>query len=118
MSIREYGRFGVLSVPLFMVIGLTGSMLCIWFAKWIQNTFLGSALAFIGNNTIVLLSFHLLGFELFTAILGKFVDISALTGLPYALYHVVRITASVCGCLVLNKLFTMAKGVTNKHGNK
>lgn len=109
MSIREYGCYGIFSIPLFMLVGITGSMLCIWLAKWIQNTILGTVLAYIGNNTIILLSFHLLGFELFTTILGKFVDISSLGPVPFALYHVVRITVSVCGCLVLDKVFTAIK---------
>ena len=33
MSIREYGIYGAFSVPFFIIVGLTGSLLCIWFGK-------------------------------------------------------------------------------------
>lgn len=36
MSIREYGIYGAFSVPFFIIVGLTGSLLCIWFGKLIE----------------------------------------------------------------------------------
>lgn len=109
MSIREYGQHGKISVVLFILIGLSGSILCVWVAKLIQNSFIGCVLSYIGQNTIVLLAFHILGLELFEIIAGKIIDTGALTGAAFVLYHAVRVTVAVCGCIVLGKIFDAVK---------
>ena len=55
MSVREYGVYQAFSVPFFILIGITGSMLCIWVGKAFQNCIVGTVLAYIGQNTICLL---------------------------------------------------------------
>ncbi len=115
MSIREFGIYGALSVPCFILIGIAGSVLCIWLGKLIERSIVGRAMAYIGQNTIVLLAFHILGLELFEAVAAKFVSIPApgsttASGiLWFTVYHAVRITASVCGCLVLGKLLDLVR---------
>lgn len=114
MSIREYGIYGWLSVPAFVVIGLSGSMLCIWVARLIQNIFLGSLLAYIGQNTIILLAFHIFGLEIFEILAGKFFDTHAIAGWKFALYHAVRVTVVVCGCVVLGMIEKKVKKAIKK----
>jgi len=63
MSIREYGIYGAFSVPFFIIVGLTGSLLCIWFGKLIENTAPGRFIAYVGKNTIFLLAFHIFALE-------------------------------------------------------
>ncbi len=104
MSVREYGKYQALSVPFFILTGLTGSMLCIWLGKLIQNSLPGKLMAYIGRNTMILLAFHILGLEIFEMIAAKLIDTGSLTGVLFVLYHAVRVTASVCGCLVLGVL--------------
>ena len=99
MSVREYGVYQAFSVPFFILIGITGSMLCIWGGKAFQNCIVGTVLAYIGQNTIVLLALHILGLEIFEMAAAKFINIGELTGVSFILYHTVRVTASVCGCL-------------------
>lgn len=111
-SAREYGIYGRWSVPLYIIIGITGSILCIWVAKLVQDTFVGTFLVYIGQNTIILLSFHILGLAVFEMIAGRFLDIGSLTGMAYWGYHIVRISASVCGCLILGKLIDIIKKKT------
>lgn len=114
MSLREYGAYGAPSVPLFVLIGLSGSMLCIWLGKLVQNFAVGRVLAYVGQNTIILLSLHILGLEIFEKIADKFVDTHALTGVWFAAYHAVRVVAVVCGCLILGKLFDGIKAAIRK----
>lgn len=114
MSIREYGTYGRWSVPFFILVGISGSMLCIWFGKLIQNNIAGRVMAYIGQNTIILLAFHIFGLEVFEMIAGKFISIAELSGVSFAAYHAVRITASVCGCLILGKIVECFKSVINR----
>ena len=109
MSLREYGAYGALSVPLFLAIGLGGSMLCIWLGKLIETFAAGRALAYIGQHTILLLSLHIFGLEMFERIAGRFMDPHALTGAGFAAYHAVRVIVVVCGLLILGKLIDLAK---------
>lgn len=109
MSVREFGVHGQWSVLLFFIIGLTGSLLCIWLAKLLQNGVIGNVLAYIGQNTIVLLAFHILGLELFEMIAGKIIDVPSLTGAGFVLYHACRVAASVGGCLVIGKIVEIGK---------
>lgn len=114
MSVREYGKYGALSVPFFILIGITGSVLCIWLGKMIQNNIVGRLMAYIGQNTIILLAFHILGLEVFEMIAGKIIDIGALSGGTFVLYHTIRIATSVCGCLVLGKIVERMKSVLHR----
>lgn len=119
MSVREYGKYGFLSVPFFILIGISGSMLCIWLGKLIQNNVVGRLMAYIGQNTIILLAFHILGLEVFEMIAARFIDIGALSGVVFVLYHTIRITVSVCGCLILGKIVEWLKKTWNrKRGNE
>lgn len=117
MSIREFGVHGVLSVPLFILIGISGSMLCIWVGKLVQDHVIGRVMGYIGQNTIILLAFHILGLEIFEMLAQRFIDIAALSGVTFVLYHAVRITASVCGCLILGKLVELLKRLPKKDSN-
>lgn len=114
MSIREYGKYGAFSVPFFILIGISGSMLCIWFGKLIQNLKIGSLMAYIGQNTIILLAFHLLGLEVFEMIAQRFMNVEGLSGIAFICYHAIRVTVSVCGCLVLGKIMDAIKGRVNR----
>lgn len=75
MSIREYGIYGAFSVPFFIIVGLTGSLLCIWFGKLIENTAPGRFIAYVGKNTIFLLAFHIFALEVVERIASKFIAI-------------------------------------------
>lgn len=125
MSVREYGVYERWSVPAFILIGISGSMLCIWAAQLLARTHLGRAVEYIGKNTIILMAFHILGLEIFEMLAAKVIDVAALGGAAKALYVIVRVSASVCGCLVLAKgldwikgaLAGMKKGRTPSEGN-
>ena len=94
MSIREYGIYGAFSVPFFIIVGLTGSLLCIWFGKLIENTAPGRFIDYVGKNTIFLLAFHIFALEVVERIASKFIAIPVPGGavVPFVLYHALRIT--------------------------
>lgn len=103
-SIREYGVYQRWSVPFYILIGISGTLVCIWIAKLVQETIVGRFLVYVGQNTMILLGFHILGLELFGIIAGRFFDVAALPAAGYVLYHVVRIAASMCDSLVVGKV--------------
>lgn len=111
MSIREYGVYGAVSVPFFIIVGLTGSLLCIWFGKLIENTAPGKFIAYVGKNTIFLLAFHIFALEVIERIASKFIAIPAPGGpiVPFVLYHALRIAAAVLGCLAVSALIEKTK---------
>lgn len=111
MSLREYGRYGAFSAPVFVIIGVAGSMLCIWAAKLIQDIFVGRLLNYIGQNTIIILAFHILGLEIFETIAKKFIDVASFTGAAFAAYHTVRVAAVTIGCLILGKILDVVKAM-------
>lgn len=118
MSLREYGAYGAFSVPLFLAIGLGGSMLCIWLGKLIEKLAVGRAFSYIGQHTILLLSLHIFGLEMFERIAGRFMDPHALTGAGFAAYHAVRVVVVVCGLLIFGKLLELAKTEIGRHMKK
>lgn len=110
MSVREYGIYERWSVPFFILIGITGSMLCIWAAKLIEPTILGRMVEYIGKHTIILVAFHIFGLEVFEMLAGKVMDPESLTGIALVLYVTVRVGVSVCGCLALGKVIETVRG--------
>lgn len=116
MSIREYGKFEALSIPFFLVVSVTGSMLCIWVSKWIQNTVCGKFLSYLGTHTIELMCLHMVGLEVFEIVASRFVDVNAFTGAIKWIYVAVRVTAAVGAALAggavihwLGRRFTKTK---------
>lgn len=99
MSIRQYGKFDGYSIPFFLVVSVSGSILCIWFSKWIQNTLAGNALSYLGTHTIELMCLHMAGLEIFEIAAGKFVDVTAFTGVVEWLYVAIRSTAAILAAL-------------------
>lgn len=118
MSVREYGVYGALSVPFFILIGISGSLLCIWLAKLVQNLLIGRVLGYIGQNTIVLLALHILGLELVGIVIGRFIDVGSLPAAAYALYHAVRIGLAVAGGLAFGKLVEGGKSAYERRKNE
>ena len=100
-----------ISVPFFIIVGLTGSLLCIWFGKLIENTAPGRFIAYVGKNTIFLLAFHIFALEVVERIASKFIAIPVPGGavVPFVLYHALRITAAVLGCLAFSEILNRLK---------
>lgn len=108
-SIREYGLYGRWSVPFYIIIGISGSTLAIWVARLVQDTIVGKFLCYIGQNTVILLGFHILILEMFAIVVSRFIYVGGLSTPAYVLYHAVRIAVSIAGCLILQKVLDIVK---------
>lgn len=111
MSIREYGRFDSLSVPFFLIVSVTGSVLCIWVCKWTEKLKINSFLRYIGTHTIELMCLHMLGLELFERVAGRFICVPALTGVMEWIYVAVRVTVAVTGALIAGAVIAKGKEI-------
>lgn len=110
MSIREYGRFEMFSIPFFLIISVTGSILCIWMSKWVQNTFIGTFLSYLGTHTIELLCLHMVVLEIFQVITEKFIDVNDFSGVAECLYVLVRVTVAVSVSLIAGRMISWVTG--------
>lgn len=109
MSIREYGKFDSLSVPFFLIVSVTGSVLCIWVCKWTEKLKINGFLRYIGTHTIELLCLHMLGLELFERVASRFIEVSALGGIVEWVYVAIRVTVAVTAALIAGAAITKIK---------
>ena len=81
------------------------------FAQLIENTAPGRFIAYVGKNTIFLLAFHIFALEVVERIASKFIAIPVPGGavVPFVLYHALRITAAVLGCLAFSEILNRLK---------
>ena len=114
MSIREYGRFDSLSVPFFLIVSVTGSVLCIWVCKWTQQWKISRFFRYIGTHTIELLCLHMLGLELFERVAVRVVDVASLTGVAEWLYVAIRVAVAVSAALLAGAVIRQVKSIWQK----
>ena len=108
-SVRIYGRFDSWSVPLYMVVSVSGSILCIWLSKGIQNLKIGKVLAYLGTHSMELICVHMVVLEVFEIVAMRFFDVHAFTGILMAVYQTVRITAAVAVALIAGRVIALLK---------
>ena len=69
MAFRIYGNLGALSIILFFLIGIVGTLMWYCISKKIESTFIGNILAMIGRLSLRLMCIHLPLFQIMTATL-------------------------------------------------
>lgn len=99
-SVRIYGDYEALSVPLYMIVSVSGSVLCIWVAKWIQRLKLGDLMAYMGTHSMEIICVHMVVLEVFEIVAMRLRDVRSFTGVAMWLYQVVRIIAAVTASLI------------------
>lgn len=105
MSIREYGIYGAFSVPFFIIVGLTGSLLCIWFGKLIENTAPADSSPTSEKYDLPARLPHLCLRSCRTYCIQIYRNSCAGGAVvPFVLYHALRITAAVLGCLAFSEI--------------
>ncbi len=74
LATREYGRFGGISAWIYFVIGVVGSLLCIWGSEIISRIpLLGRMLAELGREALAVMAMHLILYRIFDKMfLSKF----------------------------------------------
>lgn len=108
-SVRIYGDYEALSVPLYMVVAVSGSILCIWVAQWVQNLKIGSLLRYIGTHSIEIMCVHMVVLEVFEIVAMRIMDVQSLTGIAMWLYQAVRIAVAVCVSLLAGNIIARLK---------
>ena len=79
LATREYGNRNFYSVVLYLLIGVIGTILCVWLSKLIcPIPILGNVLAKLGSTTVPIISFHILLFHLLDGFVNRYVTESVL----------------------------------------
>lgn len=109
MSIREYGKFSILSPLLFIVIGLIGSILFCIFGILLNKLKISSLLASIGKISLTLMCSHMfvLNSEEIIFSNGSPFLISILTESQYL--FILQITSSIFIAFIINILLNKIK---------
>lgn len=111
ISVRSYGNYGAWSVLLFILVGICGSILCMWAGAMIESMWLGKILAYIGKNTVVILIFHIFILQSTEVIAEKIMELPPPESGWNLCYQIVRITVAIVLCLLLNRCLEYGKKV-------
>lgn len=102
ISIRLYGNHGIISILAVCIIGVTGSLLCIYLSKMVDAIpIIRDIFDYIGKNTIILLALHVIIFTIFDvtlAWLGISEDINSVMHYGIGLIRLI-VTIGVCFCI-------------------
>ena len=106
MFIRQYGTHQWISSFLFLLIGITGSILLCNFSIILESTRIASALARIGRISLTLLCSHLLYFRAIELIISQ--------NLPPFCIITVKIIAAICFAFILKNIIIRIKNSRQK----
>lgn len=103
MSVREYGNHGVLSSIAFIVIGCTGALLYITFARILcKITYVKKVLCCTGRKTLPILAFHVFIFMVWDTIQERVLQkmgTTSLNGILYWTAGILKIAVTVMICI-------------------
>ncbi len=108
MALQDYGRF----MPVYLMLGLLGTLVVLWMSLWFaKNNVMNRALSYVGQNTLIILAFHMTIISLMVSALGK-LHFQRL--LDWGGFFVIRFVVGLGGCLVLNEILTRFVKVPKK----
>lgn len=110
LSIREYGPYGLLSVILVIILGISGSITCIKVSDFLRGTELGKMIAYIGQLTIPLLAFHIFIFVVLDEILVRRLHIVEKVGFMQWIYGITEIVIVIICVIFYTKAIKFIKG--------
>ncbi len=114
-SLRIYGDYEAFSVPLYMIVSVSGSTLCIWVAKWIQNLKIGNLMSYLGTHSMEIICVHMVVLEVFGIVATRLINVQAFTGIVMWLYQAVRITVAILVSLAAGRIISLLKIRRFKH---
>ena len=102
ISIRMYGNYGSVSVIAVCIIGMSGSLLCIYLSKILELVpIIRDIFEYIGKNTIMILALHVTIFTIFDTLRvwgGISEDINGIIYYGVGLIRLI-VTVGVCYCI-------------------
>ena len=102
ISIRIYGNYVGINVIFVCMIGMAGSLLCIYLSKKLELVpVIRDIFEYIGKNTIIILSLHVTIFTIFDKILNWIGISEDINGVIYYGMGFIRliVTVGVCYCI-------------------
>ena len=114
MSVRNYGQFEYFNIIFFIIIGISGSLICIWLSKFIQKIIIGKFFEFVGKNTIVLVALHIFTLSIVENISNHILIISENNKILYLLYGYFKIFVVVVLCILFSMTVEHIKQLINK----
>lgn len=102
-SIRQYGNYGLISILLFTISGISGSLLLIKFCEQFENSVFMKMMQSIGKNTLPILAFHVVVYGTIDYIL-KEIGISTLTGSAFFAVGYLKVCIAVFASVGIYRL--------------
>lgn len=100
IAVQDYGRF----MTLYLILGLLGTVVVLWMSLWFaRNRTINKALSYVGQNTLIILAFHMTIISMMVSVLGK-IRFDWL--LDWGGFFAIRFVVGLGGCLVLNEILT------------
>ena len=98
MAIQDYGR----SMTLYLLLGMLGSVIVLFISILLEKySKINRALSYVGQNTLIILAFHMTIISLMVSVLEK---LQFTWLLDWGGFFVIRFCVGLFGCLILNEL--------------
>lgn len=108
LAVQDYGRF----MTVYLILGLLGTFVVLWLSLWFaQSKAVSRALSYVGQNTLIILAFHMTIISIMVSVLDK-IHFDRL--LDWGGFFVVRFVVGLGGCLILNEILTRFVKVPKK----
>lgn len=100
LALQDYGKF----MSVYLVLGLLGTVVVLWIScRFAHNIIINKALSYVGQNTLIILAFHMTCISVFVSVLGK-MRLDALT--EWGGFFVISFAVGLFGSLILNEILT------------
>ncbi|MGN0161880.1 MAG: acyltransferase family protein [Lachnospiraceae bacterium] len=108
MAIQDYGK----SMPVYLTLGILGSVMVIFTSLVLQKvTVIRRSLSYVGQNTLIILAFHMTIISVMEGVLAK-VGLNRV--LDWGGFFVIQFLVGLFGCLILNEILTKVLKVPKK----
>lgn len=107
MSVREYGNPGLISLPLFGIIGILGTVSYATFFMLINNSRLCHYFAYFGRMSLTIMCSHLFFARCIKVIYEYFSNQG--TSIHKAIYLLVMLVATLCCCILAQHVLSYIK---------
>lgn len=100
LAIQDYGR----SLAVYVVLGMCGSVIVLFISLWIEKCrSIAAAVSYVGQNTLIILAFHMTIISMFVNVLEK-LHLESFT--ETTAYFAVAFLVGLSGCVVINEFVT------------
>lgn len=107
MSVRVYGDLGLLSLPLFYIIGILGTVLYSSFFMIMEKSLLCSFFAYFGRISLTIMCSHMLFAKACKRLLNLLIQMGI--DIPNMLVIPIRLIIILMGCILIQHLISYMK---------